>query len=338
MHTAKRKVRGFQEWQPAFARSHIRTVGNPDATKHSETYQESMHNTLPQLSLFTPRSRLKWQSTSLAPKPTSTRPYEPSLMDSSRPSTTGRSSTPYSLRAYRTPMRPYRTASRNSNARLTIASSSHSIPSAMRTTMGASPPRSPSEAGTTPMPSGSSSATMAVSTSSLGRTLTSSPTPQTSSLTHLTQMRSLHCTLAGSATYSPAPLLPTTPYARQYLTSTTGMPSLRLSDTTATTTTANVLPTSSCKSSVSSPSSMTPLPPPATEWKWHKFLLSFLTLRDALTRSHTQDIGLLTSVAAMAMLTMDREIHSRQEGDVIASYRQFNVRAMNGRKCKSPGD
>src|SRR6266850_7428781 len=46
-HKAERKVRGFQEWQPAFARSHIRTVGNPDATKHSETYQESMHNRHP---------------------------------------------------------------------------------------------------------------------------------------------------------------------------------------------------------------------------------------------------------------------------------------------------
>src|SRR6266850_5914514 len=45
MHKAERKVRGFQEWQPAFARSHIHTVGNPDATKHSETYQESMRNT-----------------------------------------------------------------------------------------------------------------------------------------------------------------------------------------------------------------------------------------------------------------------------------------------------
>src|SRR6267142_1410061 len=321
MHRAERKVRGFQEWQPAFARSHIRTVGNPDATKHSETYQESMHNTLPQLSLFTPRSRLKWQSTSLAPKPTSTRPYEPSLMDSSRPSTTGRSSTPYSLRAYRTPMRPYRTASRNSNARLTIASSSHSIPSAMRTTMGASPPRSPSEAGTTPMPSGSSSATMATSTSSSGRTLTSSPTPQTSSLTHLTQMRSLHRSLAGSATYSPAPLLPTTPYARQYLTLTTGMPSLRLSDTAAMMTIADTSPTNSHNSSANSPSSTTPSPLPITKWKWHEFPLSFLTSRDAPTRSHTQDVGLLTSVATAAALMMDQEIHSRQEGDVIASYR-----------------
>src|SRR6266850_1987082 len=122
-----------------------------------------------------------------------------------------------------------------------LVSTAHSIPSAMRTTMGASPPRSPSEAGTTPMPSGSSSATMATSTSSSGRTLTSSPTPQTSSLTHLTQMRSLHCSLAGSATYSPAPLPPTTPYARQYLTSTTGMPSLRLSDTATTMTTADAL-------------------------------------------------------------------------------------------------
>src|SRR6266850_5330681 len=43
-HKAERKVRGFQEWQPAFARSHICTVGNPDTTKHSETYQESMCN------------------------------------------------------------------------------------------------------------------------------------------------------------------------------------------------------------------------------------------------------------------------------------------------------
>src|SRR6266850_265260 len=45
MHKDERKTRGFQEWQPAFARSHIHTVGNPDATKHSETYQESVRNT-----------------------------------------------------------------------------------------------------------------------------------------------------------------------------------------------------------------------------------------------------------------------------------------------------
>src|SRR6266850_2163231 len=44
MKRDKRQVRGFQEWQPAFARSHIRTVGSPDATKHSETYQESVRN------------------------------------------------------------------------------------------------------------------------------------------------------------------------------------------------------------------------------------------------------------------------------------------------------
>src|SRR6267142_2656426 len=251
----------------------------------------------PQLSLFTPCSRLKQQSTSSLPKPTSTRLYEPSLMDLSQLSTTGRSSTPYSLRAYRTPTRPYRTASRTSNVRLTVASSSRSIPLATRTTTGASPPRSPSEAGTMPMPSGSSSATMAVSTSSLGRTLTSSPTPQTSSLTHLTQMRSLHCSLAGSATYSPAPLPPTTPYARQYLTSTTGMPSLRLSDTAAMMTIADTSPTNSHNSSANSPSSTTPSPLPITKWKWHEFPLSFLTSRDAPTRSHTQDVGLLTSVA-----------------------------------------
>src|SRR6267142_716248 len=44
MKRDKRQVRGFQEWQPAFAQSHIRTVGSPDATKHSETYQESVRN------------------------------------------------------------------------------------------------------------------------------------------------------------------------------------------------------------------------------------------------------------------------------------------------------
>src|SRR6266850_3491174 len=31
-HRDESQVRGFQEWQPAFARSHIRIVGNPDAT------------------------------------------------------------------------------------------------------------------------------------------------------------------------------------------------------------------------------------------------------------------------------------------------------------------
>src|SRR6266850_939913 len=47
MHRDKSQVRGFQEWQPAFARSHIRTVGDPDVIKHSETYQESVRNTTP---------------------------------------------------------------------------------------------------------------------------------------------------------------------------------------------------------------------------------------------------------------------------------------------------
>src|SRR6267142_4078443 len=51
MHKDERKVRGFQEWQPTFARSHICTVGNPDTTKHSETYQESVHNTCPTLAM-----------------------------------------------------------------------------------------------------------------------------------------------------------------------------------------------------------------------------------------------------------------------------------------------
>src|SRR6266850_2546241 len=31
-HRDERQVRGFQEWQPAFARSHIRIVGDPDVT------------------------------------------------------------------------------------------------------------------------------------------------------------------------------------------------------------------------------------------------------------------------------------------------------------------
>src|SRR6266850_5126387 len=113
-------------------------------------------------------------------------------------------------------------------------------------------------------------------------------------------MRSLHRSLAGSATYSPAPPLPTTPYARQYLSSMTGTPSLRLSDTTATTTTADALPMSSRNSSASSPLLMTPSPLLATKWKWHEFLLSFLTSRDTLTCSHTQDVRLLTSVVAAA--------------------------------------
>src|SRR6267142_1610609 len=46
MHRDKKKHEGFQEWQPAFARSHIRTVGSPIATKQAEMYQESVRNTL----------------------------------------------------------------------------------------------------------------------------------------------------------------------------------------------------------------------------------------------------------------------------------------------------
>jgi len=151
-------------------------------------------------------------------------------------------------------------------------------------------------------------------------------------------MRSLHRSLAGSAIYSPVPPPPTTPYARQYLTSTTGMPSLRLSDTAAMMTTADASLTNSHSSSASSPSSMMPSPQLATEWKQHEFLLLFLTSRDAPTCSHTQDVRLLTSVVATAALTMDQEIHSRWEGDVITSYQRFDVRVVNGWKRKSPED
>ena len=35
---------------------------------------------------------------------------------------------------------------------------------------------------------------------------------------------------------------------------------------------------------------------------------------------------------------MDQELHSRTEGDVIATYRQFDIRAVGGQKCKSPKD
>src|SRR6266850_685442 len=213
-----------------------------------------------------------------------------------------------------------------------------SIPLGMRTTTGRSPHRSPSEGDTMPMPSGSSSMTTAMSTSSLGRTSTRSPTPLTSSSTHHIQMRSLHCSLAGSATYSLAPLPLTTPYARQYLTSTTGMPSQRWSTTTAMMTTTDASPMSSHSSNANLPSLMMPLPLPATIWKQHKFLLSFLTLRDMPSPSPTQDIALLTNVATAVTLMMDQELHSRREGDVIALYRWFNVRAVGGRKHKSPGD
>jgi len=83
---------------------------------------------------------------------------------------------------------------------------------------------------------------------------------------------------------------------------------------------------------------MTPLPLPATTWRWHKFLLSFLTSRDEPSLSPTQDVALLTNVAVAAALTMDQELHSRREGDVIASYRWFDVRAIGGRKRKHPGN
>src|SRR6266850_475096 len=256
----------------------------------------------PQQSLLTPHSHLKWRLTSSPANPTLTRLSEPLPMDSSRPSTIGRSSMPYSLRAYRTPTWPYRTVSRTSNARLTVASSSPSVPLGMRTTTGESPHRSLSEEGTTLTPSGSSSTTMAASTSSSGRTLTRSPTPLTSSSTHLTWMQSLHHSLAGSATYSLVPLPPTMPYARQYLILTTGMLLQRWNATTATTTTTTTSPTNSRNSSASSPLSTMPSLPPTTGWKWHKFLLLFLTSRDAPSPSPTQDIALLTNITAMAAL------------------------------------
>ena len=201
-------------------------------------------------------------------------------MDSSPPSTTGRSSTPYSLRAYRTPTRPYRTASRLSTVRLTEASNSPSVPLGMRTTMGVSLPRSLSVGVIMWMPSGSNSVTMATSTFSSERTSMRSPTPWISSSTCCTLMRLLHCSLAGSATYSQDPLPPTTPYARQSLILMTGMQSQRLNATATTMTTTNASLTNLPKSRLSSPLLRTPSPLPITGWKWHEFLLSFLTLRD----------------------------------------------------------
>src|SRR6267142_1487670 len=189
-----------------------------------------------------------------------------------------------------------------------------------------------------PMPSGSSSATMAMSTSSSGRTSTRSPTPLTSSSIRHTRIQSLHRSLAGSATYSPAPLPPTTPYVRQSLSSMTGTPSQRWSTTAATMITIDASLTSFARSSVSSPSSTTPSLPLATTWRRHEFLLSFLTLKDKPSPSPTQDVTLLTSVAAASTLTMDQELHSRREGDVIALYRRFDIRRIGGRKHKNPGD
>src|SRR6266850_7698898 len=102
--------------------------------------------------------------------------------------------------------------------------------------------------------------------------------------------------------------------------------------------TVDALLTSFARSSASLPSSMTPLPPPATAWRQHEFLLSFLTLRDEPSLSLTQPVALLPRVAAASTLTMDQELHSRREGDVIASYQWFDVRAIGGRKRKNPGD
>jgi len=70
--------------------------------------------------------------------------------------------------------------------------------------------------------------------------------------------------------------------------------------------------------------------PPATGWKWHKFLLSFLTSRDMPASMASEDIALLNNVAMAAATMMDQELHSRQEGDVIASYWHFDIRVVEG--------
>ena len=170
------------------------------------------------------------------------------------------------------------------------------------------------------MPGGSDSKTMATSTFLSERTLMKSPTPLTSSSTCHTLMRSLYHSLAGLATYLQAPLLLITPYTRLYPTSMTGMLSQRSSAIAATTTTVNDLPMSSTKSRLSSPLSKMPLPPPITRWKQHKFLLSFLTSRDMPSLMPSEDIILLNHVAVEAATIMDQELHSRAEGDVIATY------------------
>jgi len=240
---------------------------------------------------------------------------------------------PYNLRAYRMPTQPYRTISRFLTTRLTGALSSPFIPSVMRTTTAESPPRSSLAEDIMQMLNGSNSATMDASTSLLGRTLMRNPIPPTfTSIPHIpTRQPNRSC--AGSIMCSSAPPLLSTPYTKPYQISTIGMWSLRSNATTAMTTTITASPPSSTRLPLSSPSSRIPSTPLNTELRQPAFQLSFPTSRDEPSHMLNED-----DAPMEAMMVMDQELHSRAEGDVIASYRWFKVRAIGGWKCKSPGD
>src|SRR6266850_192274 len=187
-------------------------------------------------------------------------------------------------------------------------------------------------------PSGFNNVMTGASTSLLARTSTRSATAPTSTLTPCTLMRSLIHYHAGSTTYALVPLPLTTPCVKPCQISTIGMRSQRLNVIATTTTTATALPLNSTKSRPNSSSSRTPFTPPNTNSKWCTFLLSFSTLRVRLSHRPNVDAASPSKAPAEATTTMDQELHSRTEGDVIVMYWCFNVVAVNGKKHKSLKD
>jgi hypothetical protein len=169
-------------------------------------------------------------------------------MASSPLSTTGKSSMPWNpsdwLRAMMSSPPPIDTCKNslsNTHSRLIRSLSFPSDPMVMKITPDKSLPRSLSAMDTTPMPSGSNSAPMVKSASLLTRTTTRSPTLSTySSLsTTLTKKSPSPCP-PGSLTSSKALHLPTMPSIRPLMTSMTGPPSPKSSNTNTTMITAKL--------------------------------------------------------------------------------------------------
>jgi len=93
------------------------------------------------------------------------------------------------------------------------------------------------------------------------------------------------------------------------------------------------------KSLPSLPLLRTPSTPPDTALKQLAFLLSFSRGKPPSHKPSVDNTSITNEAPMEATMVMDQELHSRMKGDVIASYRLFDVRAIGGSwKHKSIGD
>jgi hypothetical protein len=222
------------------------------------------------------------------PRQTSMKLSPPSPMGSSLPSTTEKSSMPWSLNVWPSPMTssppPIETYARglsDIHDKLIGSLSFPCNPLVTRTTTEELPPRSPLVTGTMPMQSGSNYSPTDESTSSLGRITTRTPLLLTYSSPQTTSMRrSPSLCLPGFSTSSTAPLPPTTPSTKPPTTSMTGLSSQRSSAIAATTTDAAALLPNSRKSKPRLDLLRTHLQLCTTTWRLHDSLSALQIWKD----------------------------------------------------------